>query len=483
MIHLQCPSCKQNLEVADYLAGLPVVCKSCSASVPVPSGKAKPEDVTQSGSQLAKRLAFLQNVPAPKPPAPAPEKPPLPLPTKWSNDWPDSLRAKGWLLAGAGIMIIAVVGALIVVLNQENSTKPDNQVVQNKPSKPELVAKNGKGRKEPDEFFARADSLPNGPDKKKLSPTSLTPNEVYQRLAQATVWVFDRQDFAGSEWVGQEDKPGLGALRFVFLSPTRVVMGPAKGTSLLRIGTWKKDENDIRLQFFDGQRKYSGTIDGRTMKGTAEEGGVTWTWNVARGGKGIGSGVLVDNKNRLLLTNVHVVGDSPAVTVYFPEFADGEVLAGRDYYHKKPGIAGKVVLRAEPFDLALVQLDEVPEGVQAVPLAGKSASAGQSVYSVGNPGESGALWNSSRGQVRQVFHHKWKVTDDLTKHQMQYDAWILETDSPINPGDSGGPLANDQANLVGITHAMHRTAKNISVFIDVRECRKVLAQYYQSIGE
>jgi S1-C subfamily serine protease len=219
------------------------------------------------------------------------------------------------------------------------------------------------------------------------------------------------------------------------------------------------------------------------MKGTAEDGRVAWTWSMTRGGKGIGSGVLVDKKHRLLMTNVHVVGASPGVTVYFPEFADEEVVARRDYYHKKPGIAGKVVLREERSDLALVELEELPEGVEPVPLALKSARPAQPVLSVGNPGISGALWNSSRGQVRQVFQHKWKITDELTNKAMNYDAWILETDSSINPGDSGGPLVDGQGNLIGIAHAVHITAKNLSVFIDLRECREVLQKYYQAIGE
>src|SRR6516162_3986844 len=71
MIHLQCPSCKQNLEVADYLAGLPIVCKFCSVSVPVPA-KSNLDVKQPASSKLAERLAFIKDEPAQPPPPLAP---------------------------------------------------------------------------------------------------------------------------------------------------------------------------------------------------------------------------------------------------------------------------------------------------------------------------------------------------------------------------------------------------------------------------
>lgn len=197
---------------------------------------------------------------------------------------------------------------------------------------------------------------------------------------------------------------------------------------------------------------------------------------------GTGSGVLVDRQHRLFLTNVHVVGNSPTVIVYFPEFANDELLAKRDDYKNRKGINGKVVLKEDRCDLALVQLERLPEGVQPVPLAPKSARPAQSVHSVGNPGASGALWIYSPGRVRQVYHDRWKTFDELVNREISYESMILETDSPINPGDSGGPLVDDRASLVGIAHGTHLTAKNLSVFIDIRECRALLQKYHASIG-
>ena len=466
MIHLQCPSCKQNLEVADYLAGLPIVCKFCSASVPVPAKPNLAESVP-SQSKLAERLSFIKNPPAERPP---PLFPPEPEPK----------RSRGTAIAaGIGLVLVAGIVALVAFLNQGDGNKPEKEIVQNKPgdrqADPVEIVGKTPPQKQPHEKQAPEDA----PEEVKPA-AQLGPDEIYHRLVKSTGWVFDRQDIAGSEWVGQEDRPDSGSLRIVFVTPSIVLMLPAKGKVL---GTWTKNGNDVTMRFRDGAVMYSGTLDGRSMKGTAEDGEIRWSWSVTRGGKGIGSGVLVDRKHRLLMTNVHVVGDSPGVTVYFPEFANDELVARRDHYHKKPGIAGKVVWREERSDLALVELEELPEGVEAVAISMKSPRPAQPVLSVGNPGVSGALWNSSRGQVRQVYPNQWKITDDLTKKTKSYDAWILETDSAINPGDSGGPLVDGQGQLIGIAHAVHVTAKNLSVFIDVRECRTALENYYKSIGE
>ena len=148
-----------------------------------------------------------------------------------------------------------------------------------------------------------------------------------------------------------------------------------------------------------------------------------------------------------------------------------------------PGITGRVLLKEERCDLALVQLDRLPEGVLPVSLAAKSARPAQPVHSVGNPGASGALWIYSPGRVRQVYQDKWKIFDGLSNRQMSYDSTIVETDSPINPGDSGGPLVNDRGSLVGIAHGSHTSARSMSVFIDVRECRALVQRYYQSVEQ
>jgi S1-C subfamily serine protease len=192
-----------------------------------------------------------------------------------------------------------------------------------------------------------------------------------------------------------------------------------------------------------------------------------------------GSGSLVDRARRLVLTNYHVVGkDGDNVLVAFPVHQNGKTVAvaERAFYQnlisKGGGIRGKVVAREPKCDLALIQLETVPEDARQLPLAHESASPGQDVHSVGNPGQSGALWVYTPGKVRQVYHHKWHTGSG--KDRLDLEAKIVETQSPINRGDSGGPLVNNKGELVGVTQGHLLDAQQLSLFIDVSEVRDFL---------
>jgi S1-C subfamily serine protease len=253
--------------------------------------------------------------------------------------------------------------------------------------------------------------------------------------------------------------------------------------------------NSVTLDF--NGAVYDGIVTGNTMRGTARSGKNVWNWSVSRsagampaqrpnGGRvaSFGSGSLVDVPQRLIVTNVHVVGNADNVRIYFPRFdAKGDVVAQRDAYAGGEFINGRVVFREERADLALVQLERLPADARIVPLSAAKAKPGQQVHSVGNPGASKALWIYSPGKVRQVYPDRWTIPDDITGRVINYNAMKLETDSPINPGDSGGPLVNDQGALVGVAHATDRAAANFSYFIDVSEVRSVLERYYASIGQ
>jgi hypothetical protein len=116
----------------------------------------------------------------------------------------------------------------------------------------------------------------------------------------------------------------------------------------------------------------------------------------------------------------------------------------------------------------------VPEGVKAIPLAATSPDPGDGVHSIGNAGQSGALWGYVKGTVRQVYRKKWKA--ELGPRKVAtFEAKVVETDSATNHGDSGGPLLNDKGELVGVTEGGAVNAQLISTFVDVSEVKQVLA--------
>ena len=68
-----------------------------------------------------------------------------------------------------------------------------------------------------------------------------------------------------------------------------------------------------------------------------------------------------------------VVGDVNQVHVLFPAFRGGQVIAERDYYRQRvreQGILGRVKARDPQADLALIQLDKVPEGIDNLNVSG-----------------------------------------------------------------------------------------------------------------
>jgi len=128
-----------------------------------------------------------------------------------------------------------------------------------------------------------------------------------------------------------------------------------------------------------------------------------------RNREGWGSGSLIHKSRKLVLTNYHVVEGNQDVYVSFPRYdSSGKLLVNgkvyEDVYGDKELIRGKVLKRVEEKDLALVELDTVPDETPALQLTARSASPGQDVHSVGNAGVSDARWQYTHGKVKQLSH-------------------------------------------------------------------------------
>ena len=200
-----------------------------------------------------------------------------------------------------------------------------------------------------------------------------------------------------------------------------------------------------------------------------------WVHSERTRGTATGTGSLIDKGRRLVLTNYLVVGDVKRATVYFPAFENNKAVSEKSYYTGRAGrlgIAGEVVELDKGADMALIRLDRLPEGAVEISL-GASPDPGQTVHSIGNPGRSGALWVYTPGKVRQVYDKKWQAKID-ERTILTFQAKIIETDSPTNPGDSGGPLANDKGELIGVTQGGALDAQSLSTFVDVSEVKRLM---------
>jgi len=147
----------------------------------------------------------------------------------------------------------------------------------------------------------------------------------------------------------------------------------------------------------------------------------------------LGSGVVVDEKGHIV-TNHHVIANADAVRV---QLADGRVSDAR------------VIGRDPDTDLAVLRIEL--EGMPVMPL-GRSDQlrVGDIVLAIGNPiGLSqtvtqGIVSATGRGQLGVATFENF-----------------IQTDAPINVGNSGGALVNARGELVGINTAI--LAKNLGV--------------------
>ena len=196
----------------------------------------------------------------------------------------------------------------------------------------------------------------------------------------------------------------------------------------------------------------------------------------ADGETSTGSGALVDLEKRLVITNAHVVGECRTAVVFFPVIQNGEVEVKRQHYLDnvvKLAQPGKVVAVDRRRDLALIQLPAVPEGVKALELAETGVKPGANADIIGNPGGSDVLWVNTAGTVRSVYAKKFK--SDHGDHDFR----AIEIQSPIKPGDSGGPVINAEGKLVGIAQSFSPQNVLVSYCVDISEIRELIASAWK----
>lgn len=186
----------------------------------------------------------------------------------------------------------------------------------------------------------------------------------------------------------------------------------------------------------------------------------------------LGSGWIVDRERRLVVTNHHVVGQRDLVHIHFPIYEQGKLVSERRYYLANVGrtVRGRVLDSDKQRDLAVVQLESLPETMVALPLAADSPRQGEQVHQVGNPSGSEAFWVYTTGSVRQVYQRQIRYRNQTV------EARIIESQCPSNPGDSGGPVVNDRGELVGTHTGSTTDSRLITWHIDVGEVRNYVDQ-------
>jgi S1-C subfamily serine protease len=140
----------------------------------------------------------------------------------------------------------------------------------------------------------------------------------------------------------------------------------------------------------------------------------------------LGSGFVADKAGHII-TNYHVVADATEVDV---SFSNAESLNAR-------------IVGVDPStDLAVLKVNARSRALTPLPLGDSdTVRVGDSVVAIGNP------FGLERTVTAGIISALQRQIEAPNRYSIDH---VLQTDAPINEGNSGGPLLNTQGEVVGV---------------------------------
>ncbi len=175
--------------------------------------------------------------------------------------------------------------------------------------------------------------------------------------------------------------------------------------------------------------------------------------------KSLGTGFFIDG-NGYILTNHHVIADN--VDPKYKGYSEVKVFT-RDKPEGPPLVA-KVVGYDKVFDIALLK---VPFKSKNYLTLGRSmdVSVGDKIYTIGNP--LGIQYTLTSGIISNK---------DINAFQLGRCFMI---DAAVNPGNSGGPLIDNNGQVIGIVFAGIPNFQNLNFAIPFEWVRKTITALYK----
>lgn len=161
--------------------------------------------------------------------------------------------------------------------------------------------------------------------------------------------------------------------------------------------------------------------------------------NAPKQASGTGFGI---SSNGIIVTNYHVIDGAKLI----------KVRGINSDFNKTYNV--KVLVSDKNNDLALIQIDDYGfTSLGTIPFTIKTglAGVGENIFVLGYP-------------LRASMGDEIKLTNGIvsSKTGFQGDITSYQISAPVQPGNSGGPLFDNQGNLIGIINAKHTGAENAS---------------------
>jgi S1-C subfamily serine protease len=152
-------------------------------------------------------------------------------------------------------------------------------------------------------------------------------------------------------------------------------------------------------------------------------------------GKAAGTGMVLTSTGEVL-TNNHVIDGATSIKAT-------DVGNGRTY-------TAKVVGYDKTHDVAVLQLQNA-SGLQTVTLSSAGAQSGQKVVALGNALGKGGTPSVVSGRITGLGQSI--TASDQGAGDSEQLTGMISHNAPIQPGDSGGPLANTEGEVIGMNTA------------------------------
>jgi S1-C subfamily serine protease len=182
----------------------------------------------------------------------------------------------------------------------------------------------------------------------------------------------------------------------------------------------------------------SADVSSRRIAAKLDDSIINITTRLSSGGAAAGTGIVISS-NGLALTNNHVIADTEQLRV--ENAADGSMHTA------------KVLGYSVTADVALIKIEGV-SGLTAAPVGtAADLTVGDAVVGLGNAGGNGGEPSIAPGQVTALDQRIVASDTDGSSETLE---GLIQIDAGIQPGDSGGPLADSSGRVVGIDVAASR---------------------------
>jgi len=183
--------------------------------------------------------------------------------------------------------------------------------------------------------------------------------------------------------------------------------------------------------------------------------GIVAVISLGHQGVSLGTGFLIEARG-YVLTNFHVIQQGTLIGV---KFYNGDIYDA------------EMLTYDEDKDIAILKINGAD--FPTVPLGNSSQlKIGEQVIAIGNPlGQEGVV---TPGRIKRVCYVR-SSTVLCGRKPKKYDYQLIETSTPLLPGNSGGPLINTRGEVIGV-NTLRSNYPSINFAVPINYAKNLLSQ-------